>query len=236
MVQEVIAPAPVAPVAPAVPVAVVEAPPTPAPVIPVDGSPVPTPAVLPNAPVAEAPAPAVSPETQAYVAELERIREQSEAQTRDRMLQEQITAEVQRLESRGYTPEQAREIAVEKGEAAKREFAQERFRVGQFRAAVSIAKQYKIDPDILMSLPTPAAMHEAAKAATQQNAERTRIAQLEAEVARLKMAPAQTFASPAAAAQPGGTPYVETLKAGGALPPVKEIDRYTADWLRRQTG
>ena len=236
MVQEAIAPAPT-PVAPAVSAAVVEAPPAPAPVVPADGSPAPTPAVLPTAPVAEAPAstPTVSPETQAYIAELEARAVQAEETQNAQLLQQFVQQHAKQLEEQqGLTPEQAQYIAKQEGERARKAYQAERFRTMQINAAITIAQEYKIDPRTIMNLPTPAAMHEAAKAATQQNAERTRIAQLEAEVARLKMAPAQTFASPAAAAQPGSSNYIDALRGKGPLPSAAEIDKFTAQYMSRQ--
>ena len=173
---------------------------------------------------------------QAYVAELESRAAQAEETQNTLALQQFVPQYAKQLEEQyGLTSEQAQIIAKQEGDRALRTYQAERLRTLQINSALAIAQEFKIDPRTIISLP-PDKMREAAKAATQQGAAAAELAALRAENARLKMAPAQTFASPAAAAQPGGTPYVETLKAGGALPPVKEIDRYTADWLRRQTG
>ena len=234
MVQEVIAPIPApapAPVAPAVPAAVVEAPPAPTPVVPADGSPVPTPAVLPAAPVAEAPAPApaVSPETQAYIAELEARAVQAEETQNAQLLQQFVQQHAKQLEEQqGLTPEQAQYIAKQEGERARKAYQAERFRTMQINAAIAIAQEYKIDPRTIMNLPTPDAMHQAAKAATQQNAERTRIAQLEAELARYRKAPPQPFDRGTTTA-PGGVSGPVTRERLAAM----SLDEYKA-W--RATG
>lgn len=172
-----------------------------------------------------------------YVSRLEQEARTLRREQEDRIAQDTAAQLATQYEEKyGLSSEQALEFAKEQVKQATEVYRQRQFLIGQVRAAHKIAAQYKVDPEVLINLPSPEAMHQAAKSASEQGQVAAELASLRAEVAKLKMAPPQNFASPAAAPQSGGVPYVETLKAGGALPPAKEIDRYTADWLRRQTG
>src|SRR3990167_4987602 len=161
---------------------------------------VPTPAAAPEATGGELPSspPAVSPEMREYIAGLERERAEARAQEDMRALHEETTRYSQRLQTeQGLTPEQADYVARREGQQAQREYQQARFREGQINAAFDIGKQHGVDPRMLMNLPTPQAMIEAANRAKQQTQNTSRMAQLEAEVATLrkKLVPSQTFDS-----------------------------------------
>src|SRR3990167_3009476 len=194
-------PAPPAALSPA-PDAVVD------PAAPASTDAIPTAAAAPEATGAETPppAPAVSPEMREYVAELERERaalerERAEAREREDMrgLQEAVTSYAQRLQTeQGFTPEQADAIARRDGEQATREYRARQFRDGQINAAFDIGKQHGVDPRMLMNLPTPQAMEQAAQRVKAQTETQSEVAKLRAELAEVKkkLVPSQTFSAP----------------------------------------
>src|SRR3990167_8774461 len=201
-------PAPPAALSPA-PDAVVE------PATPASTDAVPAVAAAPEATGAETPppAPAVSPEMREYIATLERERAEARSQEDMRALHEETTRYAQRLQTeQGLTPEQADYVARREGQQAQREYQQARFREGQINAAFEIGKEHGVDPRMLMNLPTPQAMEQAAE---------------RAEVKK-KLVPPQTFSAPGVTAQPGSSDYIAALKGKGPLPTAAEIDRYVA--------
>ena len=219
-------PAPPAALSPA-PYAVVD------PAIPASIDAVPTPTSAPEATGGELPPspPAVSPEMREYVAALER--ERAEAREREDMrgLQEAVTSYAQRLQTeQGFTPEQADAIARREGEQATREYRARQFREGQINAAFDIGKQHGVDPRMLMNLPTPQAMEQAAQRVKAQTETQSEVAKLRAELAEVKkkLVPSQTFSAPGVTAQPGSSDYLAALKGKGPLPTAAEIDRYVA--------
>ena len=170
------------------------------PAIPASIDAVPTPTSAPEATGGELPPspPAVSPEMREYVAALER--ERAEAREREDMrgLQEAVTSYAQRLQTeQGFTPEQADAIARREGEQATREYRARQFREGQINAAFDIGQRMGVDPRMLMNLPSPQAMEQAAQRVKAQSATQSEVAKLRAELAEVKkkLAPPQTFAS-----------------------------------------
>src|SRR3990167_8707600 len=130
----------------------------------------PTVAAAPEATGAETPppAPAVSPEMREYIATLERQAAEARSHEDARALEGAVTQYSQRLQNeQGFRPEQADFVARREGQQALREYQQASFRTGQINAAFDIGKQHGVDPRMLMNLPTPQAMIEAANRAKQ---------------------------------------------------------------------
>lgn len=180
--------------------------------------PPPVPPVVPEA------KPLVSPEMQQYITRLE-------GQEELRILQDAVTAYATQLEEQeGLTPEQAQKIARQQGARAYQDFNALREQRRSVSDAFEIGQQYGVDPRQLINMPNRAAMLQAAQLATTFTKTQSRLAALEAENAALKkrLAPPQTFATSASAAQPGSSDYLAALKGKGPLPPAAEIDRYVA--------
>src|SRR3990167_831643 len=211
------------------------------PAAPVSTDAVPTVAAAPEATGAETPppAPAVSPEMREYIATLERERAEARSQEDMRALHEETTRYSQRLQTeQGLTPEQADYVARREGQQAQREYQQARFREGQINAAFDIGQRMGVDPRMLMNLPTPQAMEQAAQRVKAQTETQSEVAKLRAELAEVKkkLVPSQTFSAPGVTAQPGSSDYLADLKGKGPLPTAAEIDRYVAQHMASRQG
>src|SRR3990167_5808022 len=142
-----------------------------------------------------APAP-ISPEVQGYIDGLQRDREEAQRVADQATLQDFVVNRTLYYEQQeGLTPEQAQKLARRDGELGAKAWQAEEFRRGQFNAEMEIGGKYKVDPRRLMHLSSPRAMAQAAEAMTQQGKVDSELAALRAEVARLKKAPAQSFAN-----------------------------------------
>lgn len=221
---------------PAAPVAVIEETPPALVAPPVAAA---QPAVAPAAPAPVAAAPAVPLETQEYIRRLEQENQTAQVQQEMRVLQEAVTQYAQVLErEQGLTSEQATFIATREGTRLQQQYQAERFRQGQFIAALDIGKEHGVDPRILMNLATPDAMKAAAQAATGQNKLAAENAALKTENERLKKAsvPAQTFASGAVGGD-GGKATASNIdglfmKWEREHPNATEVNPYAASYRR----
>ena len=227
------------PAAPAAPV--VETPPaTPVPPI---GAPTPVPAATPSViPVAAAPAVIeppvvpVTPELRAYVQRMESENAQAQQQALMSARNEFVAKRAAEYEAEGLPAESAQKFAARDGDTRLQQINAESARQNQINAAFDVAAKFKVDPRSLMNLPSLAAMEQAAINATQEGAKDKRIAELEARLSKVEKTPPAIYASGISAGQAGSGSYIEALKNGKPLPPAAEIDRQTADWLRRQTA
>ena len=170
------------------------------PAVVVEGSPTPAPAALPAAtPVAVVtpePVIPVTPELRSYVREIEFQNAQARQQALLSARQEFVAKRAGEYEAvEGIAPETALKLAERDGNERLAQIQAEDSRQNQINAAFDVAAKYKVDPRYLMNLPSVAAMEQAAVAQTQRGAEQGRIKALEEEVARLKKAPATTYAS-----------------------------------------
>ena len=190
---------PAAPVAPAAPV--VDAPvAVAAPVI-----------AAPVAPVVPEPVIPVTPELRSYVREIEQQNAQAREQALVSARQEFVAKRAAEYETvEGIAAEIALKLANRDGNERLAQIQAEDSRNNQIAAAFDVAAKYKVDARSLMNLPSLAAMEQAAQAATQRGAERGRIAELEAEVAKLKKTPATSYASGAVGAD-GTRPTADNI-------------------------
>ena len=214
-VAPVTPPAPVEPVVPAPDAAGVTAPPV---------SEAAVAAVVP----AVTPAPSVPPVSPQYVAELEqrnRLAEeradQASIQVEQAALQDAVVKTAKELEERkGYTPEQALEVANQAARAAWNQTQSERAMWTQFADAIAIGKQYGVDPQVLVRQPSRQAMVQAAQQATAQGRATAELAAANAKIAALQkqLAPPQTMASGAVSSNGSGNEATWRAYGRGELP------------------
>lgn len=191
----------------------------------------PPPAAVVPAPAA---APAVSPEMAEYVEFLEQTAADAQSKETVRVISQAAAGFAQKLQDeQGLSPEQANYIARREAQQTLREVRSQEFRQGQINAAFDIGQRHGVDPRMLMSLPTPQAMEQAAAQSKAQGSVVSEIARLRAENEALKKkaVPPGSYAAPGVSATPAPGSYIEALKGGKPLPTAKEIDAYTAQYL-----
>ena len=181
------------------------------------------PIIPPPAPVAPLEAPAnLPPEVQEYVTRLEdqarTAREQSERQ----ILSDTVSQYARRLEQQyGLAPEAAQAIAKTQGDLVYGQYQSDQLRRGQVRAAISIAKEFGIDPLQLIDLTSPTAMRLAAQTASAAGKRDTELTELRAKIAALEKGrvPPQSFSQ-------GAQPVAGAGFTGDAL---------ESAWLKHET-
>lgn len=157
-----------------------------------------TPAPAESPVAAVPPTPAIPPEIQQRLTNLEEQLRVSQQQTETRVLAEAVEAHALRLQEQyALAPEHAQAIAKQQGDLVYQQYQAEQFRQGQIKAAFDIAKRYGVDAQILINLPTPQAMEQAATQATASSKTEAELTRLRTENEALKKGrvPAQTFAN-----------------------------------------
>lgn len=133
---------------------------------------------------------------QEYYARIQMESARVQTQAMDIYQQEFVTKKSAELEAtHGMTPEAAKQIATEYAAVVRQNIDAQRSRQLQTQTAFQIAREFKIDASILIDLPSREAMIYTARAQGQQGQVSAELASLRAEVARLKKAPAQTYAN-----------------------------------------
>ena len=213
--------APEAPLAAAAPPA--GAPPSPAPSAPA-GTDQP-----PAAPQPDAQKPgALTPELQQYVDQLEQQAATSQERADRALLADHVRQDAARLEREmGLTPEQAAQLAKQRGDWAWKSYQDRQIQRGRVRAALSIGRQYQVDPMDIVDLPTPEAMAARAQELIGHNSLAAQLKALQEENAGLKkrLAPPQTFATAQGAAD-GTRATVENIDVLYAQDPARWEAKY----------